>query len=96
MGLEKAGAVGYVCALFYDIYGNLLDHPITQRVIGVSPKTLIAAPIRLGVAGGHQKILPVLGALRGGFLNVLVTDDVVASELVKQAEKDALLTSRKY
>jgi len=93
--LETAGAVGYVCALFYDINGNQLNHPIAQRVIGVSAQTLQAAPIRLGVAGGHQKIIPVLGALRGGFLNVLVTDDVVASELVKQADKDVLLSEQK-
>lgn len=82
--LVAAGAVGYICAHFYDINGKLLDHNIENRVIGVSPQTLRATPIRLGVAGGHQKILPVLGALRGGFLNVLVTDDVVAGELIKR------------
>ena len=81
--LKQVGAVGDVCAYVFDIHGNMVQHPIINRIIGVGPETLRNAPIRLGVAGGQHKTLPILGALRGGFVNVLVTDDVVADSLIK-------------
>lgn len=81
--LAKAGAVGHICGIFFDAEGNLIDHSIVRKVIGVSPQTLRSAPIRIGVAGGQQKIIPVLGAVRAGFVNVLITDDVVANALIR-------------
>jgi len=41
----------------------------------------------VGVAGGVGKIDAVLGALRGGYLNVLVTD-AVAAEAVLERHKN--------
>jgi deoxyribonucleoside regulator len=84
--LMRIGAVGDVCAYVFDINGNLVKHPIIERIIGVGPEVLRNAPIRLGVAGGQYKTLPIYGALRGGFINVLVTDDVVADSLIKLQE----------
>jgi DNA-binding transcriptional regulator LsrR (DeoR family) len=86
--LLKVGAVGDVCAYVFDVNGNLVNHPIVNRIVGVGPDVLRNAPIRLGVAGGHYKTLPILGALRGSFINVLVTDDVVADSLIKLQEND--------
>ena len=31
-------------------------------------------PVTIGVADGPAKVAPILGALRGGFVNTLVTD----------------------
>lgn len=84
--LIQVGAVGDVCAYVFDINGNLVKHPVINRIIGIGPEALRNAPIRLGVAGGQYKTLPILGALRGGFINVLVTDDVVADLLIKLQE----------
>ena len=33
---------------------------------------------RIAIAGGRSKIKAVLGALRGGFINVLITDESCA------------------
>jgi len=84
--LVRAGVVGEICGFLYDKNGELIDHPIGRRVVGVGIQTMRAAPIRLGVAGGQIKVLPILGALRGGIVNVLVTDDVVADALVRFEE----------
>jgi DNA-binding transcriptional regulator LsrR (DeoR family) len=36
----------------------------------------------IGVAGGEAKAEAILGALRGGHVNVLVTDDVTARKVL--------------
>jgi len=48
----------------------------------------MAVPRRVAVAGGERKVTAVLGALRGGWVNVLVTDVETARRLVAAAEPD--------
>jgi DNA-binding transcriptional regulator LsrR (DeoR family) len=35
------------------------------------------------MAGGSTKVHPILGALRGGYLDVLITDDVTAASVLE-------------
>ncbi len=37
----------------------------------------------VGVAGGAHKAEAILGALRGGFLDVLVTNEIAAARLLE-------------
>ncbi len=39
----------------------------------------------MGVAGGTGKIQAIAGALRGGYVNVIVTDSLVAGEILRQS-----------
>jgi DNA-binding transcriptional regulator LsrR (DeoR family) len=38
----------------------------------------------VGVAGGEEKVAAILGALRGGYLNVLITDSVTAQAVLER------------
>ncbi len=42
----------------------------------------------MGVAGGEEKVAAILGALRGGYLNVLVTDDLTAAAVFQAHRGD--------
>jgi deoxyribonucleoside regulator len=75
---RQAGAVGDVCAIPFNAQGRILDLPISRRVMSVDAATLMRIPIRLGVACGEAKVLPVLGALRSHLVNAVVTDETVA------------------
>jgi DNA-binding transcriptional regulator LsrR (DeoR family) len=44
-----------------------------------------AVPLVIGVASGKHKAAAILGAVRGGYVKVLVTDDVTAKEVLAQA-----------
>ena len=81
----RIGAVGDVCALHFDIDGNLLDIPLQRRLVTIDAETLRRAPLRLGIAAGHTKAKPILGAMRAGLINALVTNETAAS-LVLQLE----------
>jgi DNA-binding transcriptional regulator LsrR (DeoR family) len=42
----------------------------------------MSVPRRIGVAGGTRKLAALRGVLRGGWVNVLVTDIIAARHLV--------------
>lgn len=79
--LERRGAAGDLCGRFFDVHGQqCLYEP---GVIGISLEQLKAMDHVVGVAGGAEKITAILGALRGGYLNVLVTDTATAKGILE-------------
>lgn len=69
-----AGTVGDVCGIFFDIFGKPSSSEFQDRTIGLSLEGLRKIPLRIGVSGGSHKLRPIIGALRGKHVNVLVTD----------------------
>ncbi len=81
--LAQAGAVGDVCAINFDQHGNLVDTPLTRRIVGIDAKTLQTVPTKIGVAGGEEKAPAILGAVRGKFVSALVTDESAALAILQ-------------
>jgi DNA-binding transcriptional regulator LsrR (DeoR family) len=81
-GLSVHGAVGNVCGLFFDINGESTARDFQSRSMTISKKVLLTIPTRIGIAGGVGKINAILGALRGKYINVLVTDDITANAVL--------------
>jgi DNA-binding transcriptional regulator LsrR (DeoR family) len=68
---------------FFDANGVVVDIPLHARRIGIELADLKKIPKVIGVAGGVHKVEAILGALRGGFLNVLVTNEIAAIRLLE-------------
>lgn len=83
LDMVQAGAVGDVCGFQIDEFGNQVCEEFQSRVIGIGLEDYLNIPIRIGVAGGPSKVLPLLGGLRAGFLNVVVTDADTAQQLLE-------------
>ncbi|NMO54662.1 sugar-binding transcriptional regulator [Actinoplanes sp. TBRC 11911] len=81
--LREAGAIGDVCMRFFDEEGRHVASALDDRVLGIGSDTLRQVPRRVGVAGGERKYRAIRAALRGGWLNVLITDQETATELLK-------------
>ncbi|WP_432989508.1 sugar-binding transcriptional regulator [Dactylosporangium sp. CA-233914] len=81
--LRELDAIGDVCMRFFDEHGQHIDSELDDRVLGISAETLKKVPRRIGVAGGERKWRAIRAALRGGWLNVLITDQATAAELVR-------------
>ncbi|WP_420594279.1 sugar-binding domain-containing protein [Deinococcus sp.] len=79
---RRMGAVGDVLGHFYNAQGQVLDISLHQQIIGCSLSELANIPIRVGASGGAQKVTAILGALTGGHINVLITDEDTASLLL--------------
>jgi len=84
---RSLGAVGQVCLHFVDESGELVDTPLDDLVIGITPAQLRRTPRRLGVAGGAGKAPAIRAALVGGWINVLVTDTGTAQLLAAAAPR---------
>ncbi len=87
-GLTVHGAVGNVCGLFFNIDGESTAKDFQQRSITISKRDLLKIPTRIGIAGGSGKIKAILGALRGKYINFLVTDHLTAREILRLADED--------
>jgi DNA-binding transcriptional regulator LsrR (DeoR family) len=79
---DAAGAVGDVCARFYDLSGREVRGVVGERVLAVTLDDLRAIPVVAGVAAGPEKALGILGALRGRIIDVLVCDQAAARSVL--------------
>lgn len=73
------GAVGDICGTYIDINGLRCHSALCDRMIAVSLDDLKRIPTVIGVAAGEKKADIIVGALRGGYLDVLVTDEKAAA-----------------
>ena len=83
--LRQSGAVGEILLHFYNANGQLIETPLDNRVITMGLCQLQKVKRSIAVAGGKRKYAAILGALRGRWINVLITDHYTASKLVKES-----------
>ncbi|MGB9679321.1 MAG: sugar-binding domain-containing protein, partial [Thermoanaerobacteraceae bacterium] len=82
--LNKVAAVGDICSRFFDINGNPCKKiEINDRIIGITLEQLKKINKVIGIAGGKNKIQAIRSVLKGGYINILVTDSFIAEELLK-------------
>lgn len=74
--------VGEVCTHFFDRNGNAVEPPFRDRIISVMLEDYMKIPTRIGVAGGAGKTEAVEAAVKGGYVNVLITDLQTARKLL--------------
>jgi DNA-binding transcriptional regulator LsrR (DeoR family) len=80
--LRDLGAAGDVCLRFFDADGAPVASPLNDRVIGMELAQLRNVRRSVGIAGGVRKRAAILGAVRGAYINVLITDLATAEALV--------------
>lgn len=79
--LEEKGGIGEVIGFVVDADGNMIDDPVEDQLICLPLGKLKGIPIRVGVAYGMEKAEAILSVLKGGYINVLITDEEVAEFL---------------
>ncbi len=84
--LSMKGAVGDMLCHFIDRDGRLVPSDIEDRLISTSLETLRSLDNVIGVAAGENKAEAILAALRGGYLDILITDETTAAGILKSSE----------
>lgn len=87
--LRRQGAVGDILGQHFNVQGERVEGPVGERTVGVEWQTLHDIAVVVGVAGGPGKGPAVLGALRTGLLNALITDQSTADFVVAAAGGEA-------
>ncbi len=80
--IRKAGAIGSVCGLHFDINGQQVAKFFSDRTVTIQKEMLNQIPMRVGLAFGSGKVSAILGALRGKFITHLVTDSNTARQVL--------------
>lgn len=79
------GAVGVIAGRFHDVEGNWIQGPLDDRLLGITLDEVKQIPFRIAVAGGADKTQAILGALHGKYMNVLITDERSALNILERA-----------
>lgn len=81
--LESEDAAGCIGFSFFKLDGTPCRR-FNSKIIGLSLEDLAHIPLTIGVAGGFpNKIQAIKGAMNGGYINILVTDQVTAEALLE-------------
>jgi DNA-binding transcriptional regulator LsrR (DeoR family) len=83
-GIKKQGALGDISLRFFNKEGKFLDHPLNEKIIGLEAEQIRNIPRVAAVAGGPEKKEAVLGAMRTGTINVLITDFNTGMMLIEE------------
>jgi deoxyribonucleoside regulator len=87
MQMIYSKAAGDICSRFFDQNGNILNESLNDRTLGIELDNLKQKEHSILVAGGAQKIDGIYGALKGGYANVLITDQFTARFLLDKDKK---------
>lgn len=85
--LQQMGAVGNMCAQFFDERGAPLDTDLNRRAVSIGLEGLAEVGQVVAAASGVAKVPAILGALRAGYVDVLVTDDLAATQVLAAYEE---------
>ncbi|MVB12706.1 Transcriptional regulator LsrR [Caprobacter fermentans] len=82
--LSMKGAVGDVLSHFIDKDGVPVQTHVEDRLISTSLKTLRELDNVVGVAAGASKVDAIRAALRGKYIDILITDEETALRLIEE------------
>jgi deoxyribonucleoside regulator len=83
--IRDGRAVGEVLIAPFDAAGRFVAPSLRARAVAFDARRLPNVPVAIAVAEGAAKVDPILGALRGQLVNVLVTDVRTAEAILAAA-----------
>jgi DNA-binding transcriptional regulator LsrR (DeoR family) len=83
---DTCEGVGEIAARVYDREGRPRAEEYARRTVGLTLHELQQIPLTIGVAATPAKSLPIYGALRGGHLDALITDESAARGVLRLLE----------
>ncbi|MEK3916888.1 sugar-binding transcriptional regulator [Paenibacillus sp. FSL H7-0331] len=90
LDVQGRGAVANICASFLGKQGELLDFAASKRMIGITASELRGIPNVIGLAGGLEKVEAITAALRGKWIDILVTDLDTAQAVLALEDQKAI------
>ncbi len=87
--LIKSGAIGDVLGQFLDSHGQSVSPDVDDRTIGMPLDLVRQIPERIMAAAGPHKVEIIRAACRRGLVTTLVTDDLTADLLLRDAATHA-------
>ncbi|MBC7334156.1 MAG: sugar-binding transcriptional regulator, partial [Actinobacteria bacterium] len=85
--LKSLGVVGDVNLIFVDKDGKHVPNKVDERIITLSLEKLKKIENVIGVGFGKRKIEVIFASLRGKIIDILVTDEATAKDILNLMER---------
>ena len=85
--IQSLGGIGHICGYHFNKDGEILDIPENKGIIGIDIKQIRNIPKVIGVACGSEKAAAILGAVRSGLINGIVTDENTVLKLLSNIQE---------
>lgn len=72
------GIKAHICIRCINMDGSLAKVRVNDKIIGIELEQLKKIPNVVGIAGGEDKVEPIIACLRGGYIDTLITDEKTA------------------
>ncbi|WNS78070.1 sugar-binding transcriptional regulator [Domibacillus sp. DTU_2020_1001157_1_SI_ALB_TIR_016] len=79
---------GDICYNFISKNGTTSQSTWNERIIAFEAEKLKDIPLVIGVASGKEKVQSIQAALKGKLIDVLITDEETAKDLVAEQDKN--------
>ncbi|NMB56077.1 MAG: sugar-binding transcriptional regulator [Leptolinea sp.] len=79
---QNKQAAGEMLMHVLDHTGKPMNSILNQRIVGLEMEELKKIPLTIGIAATQNKVIPIIAALKGGYLKVLITDEETAKEVL--------------
>lgn len=80
--MKSQGIVGDIISHFFDKNGNVLNTFFEDRLISYPADRVRELNNVIGVVGGESKVEAIKAALKGGYIDILITDEFTAGRLI--------------
>ena len=81
--LNARQVAGDICSRFFDIHGEMVETNMSEKTLSIEMNKLKQARYSIGIAMSEEKYSGIIGALRGKYINCLVTNSSTAELLLK-------------
>lgn len=85
--LIRQRVAGDIIARQFNNQGELLNVGFNDRVVGIAPEALRRIPTVIAVSTGEDKAASIRAAIRGGWFNVLVSDDATVEAMFEMDDE---------
>lgn len=85
--LEAHKAIGDICSRFYTLEGEYITSSVSERTVAVELEKLKSLRYSIGIAYSKEKARSIIGAMKGKFINTLITDEETALEIKRLIEE---------
>lgn len=86
--LKRGHVVGEICSQYFDARGEIVSTELSERTMALGLDALREIPRVIGVAVGRHKAKAILAALRGKYINTLITDEETAAVVLDLARNE--------
>ncbi|MFT9452617.1 sugar-binding transcriptional regulator [Liquorilactobacillus ghanensis] len=85
---KVSGVVGDILSQPFDYEGNIVD--CSANIISLKLSDLMNVPNTIAIAEGKLKVKSIIGALRTGIINTLITTDITAIKIKEELDKSQM------